>query len=273
MDTTHPAVEAVDITHHYGARPVLKSVSLAVAPGELVALVGPNGMGKTTLLGALAGVLAPAFGHVLVDGMRRRESEEVELEIRRRVVYLPADAWLPAGRTGREWVLAVGRAWGVADGRLFDHAERLLDLFELAEKADQPMTGYSTGQRKKVALCATLATDAPILLLDEPFSGGLDPSGILALKRVLQRRNEPRAGDDQRRKPVTVVMSTPVPELVEELADRVAIINGGRLAAVDTIAGLREFTGLSGPFEEVYERLMNPLTGSRIDRYFERENA
>jgi ABC-type multidrug transport system ATPase subunit len=156
METTYPAVEAVDVTHHYGARPVLRSVSLTVAPGELVALVGPNGMGKTTLLGALAGVLVPAFGHVRIDGMRRRESEEVELEIRRRVVYLPADPWLPSGRTGREWVLAVGRAWGVADERLFDHAERLLDLFELVEQADQSMSRYSTGQRKKIALCATL---------------------------------------------------------------------------------------------------------------------
>jgi ABC-type multidrug transport system ATPase subunit len=273
METTYPAVEAVDVTHHYGARPVLTSVSLAVAPGELVALVGPNGMGKTTLLGAMAGVLAPAFGHVRIDGMRRRESEEVELDIRRRVVYLPAEPWLPAGRTGREWVLAVGRAWGVADERLFDHSDRLLALFELAEQADQPMSRYSTGQRKKIALCATLATDASILLLDEPFSGGLDPSGILALKRVLQRRNESRVGEDSARKPVTVVMSTPVPELVEELADRVAIINGGRLVAVETVASLRAFTGIAGPFDEVYERLLNPLKQSRIDQYFDAERA
>jgi len=268
-----PAVEAVNVTHHYGARPVLTSVSLAVAPGELVALVGPNGMGKTTLLGALAGILSPAFGHVRIDGMRRRESEEAELEIRRRVVYLPADAWLPSGRTGREWVLGVGRAWGAPDARLFDHGERLLDLFELKEQADQPMSRYSTGQRKKVALCATLATDASILLLDEPFSGGLDPSGILALKRVLQRRNEPRGGDAAPRKPVTVIMSTPVPELVEELAGRVAVINGGRLVAVDTVAGLRAFTGIAGAFDEVYERLLNPLKQSRIEQYFGAEGA
>jgi ABC-type multidrug transport system ATPase subunit len=273
METIGPAVEAVEVTHHYGARRVLTSVSLAVAPGELVALVGPNGMGKTTLLGALAGLLAPSQGHVRIDGMRRRESEEVELAIRRRVVYLPADAWLPSGKTGREWVLAVGRAWGVADGRLFDHVERLLDLFELQEQADQAMSRYSTGQRKKVALCATLATDAPILLLDEPFSGGLDPSGILALKRVLQRRNEARGGGGATRKPVTVVMSTPVPELVEELAGRVAVINCGQLVAVDTVAGLRAFAGISGPFDEVYERLLNPLKQSRIEKYFDAERA
>lgn len=279
-DTPAPAIEAVDVTHHYGARPVLKDVSLAVAAGEVLAMVGPNGMGKTTLLNVLAGILAPVRGDVRVGGRRRRASEEVELAIRRRIVYLPAEPWLPGGRTGREWVLAVGRTWGVGDDRLYAHAERLLDLFELGEQADRPMMGYSTGQRKKVALCAALATDAPILLLDEPFSGGLDPSGILALKRWLQRRGEAREGDkssdnggDGPGGLVTVVMSTPVPELVEELADRVAIINGGRLVAVDTVAALREFTGLDAPFDEVYERLMNPLIGSRIDRYFGREGA
>jgi ABC-type multidrug transport system ATPase subunit len=146
-------------------------------------------------------------------------------------------------------------------------------LFELAEQADQPMSGYSTGQRKKVALCATLATDAPILLLDEPFSGGLDPSGILALKRVLERRSETAGGVGRRAGPTTVVMSTPVPELVEELAGRVAVINGGRLVAVDTVAGLRAFTGIDGSFDEVYERLLNPLRQSRIDRYFDAERA
>ncbi len=271
-----PRIEVVDVSHHYGTRRVLRDVNMRVAGGELVALVGPNGMGKTTLLAAVAGVLSPVRGRVLVDGLRRRESEEAELAIRRRVVYLPADPWLPAARSGREWVLAVGRAWGVDDDRLLDHADRLFDLFDLAEQADRPISAYSTGQKKKAALCATLATDASILLLDEPFSGGLDPSGILALKRVLQRRNErsiPSMADaGAAAAGVTVVLSTPVPELIEELADRVAVVKDGRVLAVDTVAGLRELADAKAgtPFEEVYERLMNPAAASRIERYFER---
>jgi ABC-type multidrug transport system ATPase subunit len=99
------------------------------------------------------------------------------------------------------------------------------------------------------------------LLLDEPFSGGLDPSGILALQRVLQHL---AARDD-----VTIVMTTPVTELVETLADRIAIIREGELAAFDTADGLRRLTGTEGPLAEVLQRLLNPETLANIEHYFE----
>ena len=168
-------------------------------------------------------------------------------------------------RTGREFILAVGRLYGIDDLRLFDHAERLLRLFELTTQGDQPIYTYSAGQSKKISLCSALVTEAPYLLLDEPFSGGLDPSGILALKRVLQRL---AARDD-----VTIVMTTPVPELVEEIADRIAIVRDGELAAFDTADGLRRVTGAEGPLAEVLPRLLNPETLANIDSYFEREEG
>jgi ABC-type multidrug transport system ATPase subunit len=161
--------------------------------------------------------------------------------------------------------LAVGRLYGIDDLRLFDHADRLLRLFDLVAQAEQPIYSYSAGQLKKISLCSALVTEAPYLLLDEPFSGGLDPSGILALKRVLQRL---AARDD-----VTIVMTTPVPELVEELADRIAIIRDGRLAAFDTADGLRRSTGADGPLADVLHRLLNPETLANIDYYFQRESS
>src|SRR4051794_17627925 len=137
-----------NITLHYGLRPVLRGVSLHVRPGELVALMGPNGMGKSTLLGVMAGVLWPVKGSVDVNGKRRRESPAEELAIRREVFYLPADAE-PVGGTVLESVLAMGRAYGVDDDRLLDHADRLLVLFDLDKKADAASSSLSTGQRKK----------------------------------------------------------------------------------------------------------------------------
>jgi ABC-type multidrug transport system ATPase subunit len=256
-------IRVVDVTHHYGIRPVLKKINLEVRTGEVVTVVGPNGMGKTTLLGVLAGVLWPHAGHVEFDGVRRRDSVEAERKLRHRIVYLPDQCWLPKMRTGREFILAVGRLYGIDDLRLFNHANRLLRLFDLAEQGDQPIYSYSAGQLKKIALCSALITEAPYLLLDEPFSGGLDPSGILALKRVLQRL---AARDD-----VTIVMTTPVPELVEEIADRIAIIRDGELAAFDTADGLRGLTGTDGPLAEVLQRLLNPETLANIEHYFEAE--
>lgn len=247
------------ITCHYGIRPVLRDFTLQVARGEILALMGPNGSGKSTLVSLLAGVLAPLKGHIEIESKRRRANVPDELAIRKRVAFLAADPYFPANRTGREWLLAVGRLYGLDDERLFDAADRLLNVFDLSDLADSNIAAYSTGQKKKISVCAALITEAPILLLDEPFSGGLDPSGILALKRILQRRAQ--SGE------VTVVMATPVPELVEELATRIVVMQQGQIIADNTLANLRAQTGLTS-LADLYGQLTNPEILNKIDRYF-----
>lgn len=255
-----PMIRVEGLWHYYDVRPVLKGVSLEIATGELVVLLGPNGMGKTTLLGALAGTLWPQRGWVEFDGLRRRQSVAEERDLRRRIAYLPDDAWLPMQKTGREFLIAVGRLYELDGFRLFDHAERLLKLFQLGDKADANISGYSTGQRKKIALASALITEAPYLLLDEPFSGGLDPAGILALKTVLKRLKQASGR--------TIVMTTPVPELVEELADRIAIIRDGELTAYDTAEGLIKQAGGAATLEEALQVLTFPDVLEGLDGYF-----
>ena len=253
-------IAVVDVSHHYGLKPILRHVNLSIMPGELVAIMGPNGSGKSTLMQVMAGLLSPVVGYVEVNGLRRKRDAEEELAIRRQVVYLPADPWLPRERTGREGLMAVGRLYHVTDERRLEHSPRLLELFNLDEHADQRTPGYSTGQKKKLALAAALVTEAPVMLLDEPFAGGLDPSGILALKRVLQYRRDKRDA--------TIVMATPVPELVEELADRIALLKEGRLVAFDSLANLSRQAGAAGRLDEVYERIASPHTAESVERYF-----
>ena len=108
-------------------------------------------------------------------------------------------------------------------------------MFDLVEQGDWAISSYSNGQQKKIAIASALVTEAPVLLLDEPFAGGLDPAGILALKRVLQRL---AARDD-----MTVVLTTPVPELMEEIAERILVIREGQITLDDTPQGFRERTG------------------------------
>ncbi len=255
-------IEIVDLWHHYGVRPTLRGINLRVAAGELLCVMGPNGMGKSTLLGIVAGVLAPIKGYVQIDGLRRRGSIDEEKTIRRKVVYLPDLPWLPLHVTGREFLLAVGRLYGVEEERLFNHAQRLLDLFDLAGQADSTVSSYSTGQRKKLGVCATLVTESPILILDEPFSGGLDSSALHALQQILKHLAD--------RDDVTIMMAVPVPELVEGLADRIAVIKDGEILACDTADGLRRATGCAGSLAEVLERLIHPQELDNIQRYFGR---
>ena len=258
-------IQLENVVQHYGVRPVLKGIDLEITEGELVGLLGPNGMGKTTLLGVMAGVLSPQKGNVKIAGLERRSSEENELAIRRKTVYLPDHPWLPENRTGREFLIAVGELYDVETERLLDHAERLLTLFDLSEQGDWPIRSYSNGQKKKIALCSALVADASLMILDEPFAGGLDPSGILALKRVLTRLVR-----DRRQ---TVVISAPVPELVEEVADRIVIVHHGEIVAFDTLDKLRKQANCDGSLADVYQKLVHPESLNSIEAYFDGEEG
>ncbi len=143
--------------------------------GEVVTILGPNGMGKSTLLGVMAGVLSPQRGSVLIDGLRRRGSEEEELEIRKRSVYLPDQPWLPANRTAREFLLAVGRLYDVEQERLIDHVHQLLELFDLAENGDSPI---------RTLLRRTEEEDRPLL-------GAGGRGADLVARRAVLRRSRP----------------------------------------------------------------------------------
>jgi len=249
-------IDVVDVTQHYGVRPVLRNVSLRIESGELVCLMGPS-----SLLKVVAGLLWPIKGHTEINGLRRRATPEDELAIRRQVVYLPDHPWLPSNMTGREFLVAVGNLYEIDVDRLMEHADRLLKLFDLTEQGNAPIRTYSNGQQKKIAICSVLVTEAPVMVLDEPFTGGLDPSGILALRRVLRQLAD--------RSDVTVLMATQIPEIAEALAHRIAVISQGELMAYASPEDLQTSTQCKGSLQEALGRLMHSDTLDNIEQYFQ----
>ena len=254
-------ISVKNVWHHYGVRPILKNVSLDIKHGELVVVMGPNGMGKSTLLGLIGGTMYPIKGEIEIDGKIRRSSIENEKDIRRKLVYLPDTPFLPPRSTGREFLLAVTRIYDVDSIHAMEHAEALLEVFDLKEKADSPISSYSTGQQKKLGLCSALLTEASILVLDEPFSGGLDSAGLLAMSKILKML---ASRDD-----VTVVMAVPVPELVEPLADKLIILADGEVIAYDTPAAIKQQAGGNISLSEALEKLAHPDRVNTIDQYLE----
>ncbi len=257
------------VTQHYDTTPILENLSLQIDAGEVVAVLGPNGMGKTTLLRLIAGILTPAKGEVHVHGILRRSSAAGEQEIRSKTVFLPDEVWFPSSQSIREFVLAVAKLYGRDMIEAMKQADQLFDLFSLNDKADSSIASCSTGQRKKASLCAALITEASLLLLDEPFSGGLDPGGIVALKNVLRRITKDRLGQPVER---TIVFTTPVPEIIEEVADKVVIIEEGNVLAFGSPAELCGQAGESR-LENAIDKLLHTDTLERVERYFSNQTA
>jgi len=252
-----------NVTLHYNIRPVLKNLDLHVRRGELLAVMGPNGAGKSTLLNLIAGVLSPQEGSVEVDGLVRRSSVEAENIIRRKTTFLSDHPWLPMSRTGREFLHSVGLLYVDNVKRVMEHTERLLKLFYLDAQADSLIGTYSNGQQKKLAIAGMLVTDAQLLVLDEPFTGGIDPTGAAVLKRLLKRLAE--------RTDVTVVMATQISDIARVLAHRIALFKDGRIAIVDTPEKIIDSQPEADGLEDAVERYLNPESLASLESYMQME--
>lgn len=225
------AIEFRGVSRCFGGRPVLSDFSLAVLSGETVALLGPSGSGKTTALKLVNRLLEPDSGEILVAG--RRVADEDPVRLRRGIGYVIQEAGLLPHWDVEANVEIVPRLLGWDAPARRARAEKLLEMVHLplSEYGSRRPRELSGGQRQRVGFARALAADPPVLLLDEPF-GALDPIARRGLQKEFQEwKRELRQA--------VVLVTHDVAEAFR-LADRVAVIEGGRVRQVGTPRDLVE---------------------------------
>jgi ABC-2 type transport system ATP-binding protein len=207
-------------------RPAVDRLDLTVERGELYALLGPNGAGKTTTLRMIAGLLAPDAGTVEVLGV---DLGSEPARAKQEVAYLPDEPMLYAKLNPVEYLEFVAGLWGVDASAAEARARHLLELLDLAPHAHELTEGFSRGMKQKLALAGALIHAPQLLILDEPLTG-LDAAAARQVKDLLLEHT--RQGG-------SVLLTTHILEVAERMAQRIGIIQHGKLIAQGTLTELR----------------------------------
>jgi ABC-2 type transport system ATP-binding protein len=231
------------VAKRYGKFTAVHPLDLHVGQGELFGFLGPNGAGKTTTIRMVTGVLRPTEGRITIAG---HDLLRDPIAAKRHVGYIPDRPALYEKLTGGEFLRFVSGLWGRNGTAADTRADELLDLFDLLEWKNTLIESYSHGMRQKLLITSALVHSPDIIVVDEPMIG-LDPRAARMIKDLL------RAFANQGG---TVFLSTHTLEVAEALCDRIAILHGGRIRAMGSMADLRReaASGAAG-LEEIFLKL------------------
>jgi len=225
-----------------GGKTILGPISWSVSEGERWVVLGPNGAGKTTTIKMLCGLLRPTSGSITVCG---HDLATDGLAARANLSYVPDLPFLYEHLTGLEFLELVAQLHGMPEEKTRERIATVTKQFELDKFRDQITLRYSHGMRQRTVFAAALLHEPKVLVVDEP-TVGLDPRSVRQLKDLL--RELVRCG-------TTIFLSSHSLDVVQELADRIGIISGGRLIGCGSIEELRSQASLAGPLEEVFLKL------------------
>jgi ABC-2 type transport system ATP-binding protein len=218
------------VTKSFGGAPVLSGVDLAVARGEIVALLGPNGAGKTTLINILSTLVLPDSGSVTIAGHDVVHQRE---QVKRSISLTGQSAAVDEVLTGDENLRMMGVLLGLTRADAAARSRELLARFGLTESARKRVKTYSGGMRRRLDLAISLLSTPPVVFLDEPTTG-LDPASRQELWAMI--RQLAHTG-------TTVLLTTQYLEEADQLADRIALLSGGRIVAEGTPGELKARIG------------------------------
>ena len=232
-------IQLEHLVKKFGDLTAVNDLSLSIGRGEFFAMLGPNAAGKTTTIKLLTGLMKPTSGSSRICGF---DIQAEPLEARRRLAYVPDFPFLYDKLTAWEFFRFTGQLFQIDAARVEKNSRELVARFHLADFVDRPLEGLSHGTRQRIAIVSALLHDPEVFVIDEPMVG-LDPQHARVVKDVLKERS--LAG-------MTVLVSTHQLGIAEEMADRIGIINDGKLIAVGTSEELRRQSGNAGALEEIF---------------------
>ena len=242
-------IEISDLVKYYGDVAAVDHISFKVQKGEILGFLGPNGAGKTTTMNILTGYISATSGKVTING---HDILEEPASAKKAIGYLPEQPPLYLDMTVLEYLKFVSELKNVPKKERIRRIAEIMYITRIADVADRVIHNLSKGYRQRVGIAQALIGDPEVLVLDEP-TVGLDPNQIAETRNLIKTLGKNH----------TIILSTHILSEVQALCDRVVIISGGRIAAVDTLNGLSQsLSGISrllltfeGPMRETSEKI------------------
>ncbi len=235
-------IQTINLTKSFGSLVAVERLNLDIRAGEFFAFLGPNAAGKTTTIKLLTGLMRPTEGRAIIGGF---DIQKQPMEAKRLIAFVPDFPFAYEKLDPEEFLMFVGEIYGMARPEIRQRADRLFERFNLVEFRNKLIESLSHGTRQRVVLASALLHDPKVIIIDEPMVG-LDPRSARIVKDALKERA---------RNGATVFLSTHQLSVAEELADRIGIINNGRLVALDTLDQIRKQLGAHSPLESIFLEL------------------
>ena len=224
-------LEVHSLSKSYSSVPALDKVSFTIKPGEVLGYLGPNGSGKSTTVKIITGLLEPGGGQVFFRGKRIQEDLTA---YKRRIGYVPEEAYLYPFLSGWEYLELVGRLRGLPTRLIRKRGEALVELFAMHEHRHTAISAYSKGMRQRILLIAALLHNPELIIFDEPLSG-LDVTSALIFRKLVSALAE----DGK-----MIFYCSHVLEVVEKVCSHVTILQKGRQVAYGTVEDLKRFQAM-----------------------------
>jgi ABC-2 type transport system ATP-binding protein len=244
-------IELLDCTKRYGELVAVDNLSLMVGESEIFGLLGPNGAGKSTTIKMMVGLLRPDSGSIKIGGY---DISRDPLNAKRILAYVPEKGYVYERLTAWEYLTFISGLYGLDEDTFKKNASEYLAVFSLSEWKDEMIGNFSMGMKQRLLLSAAFMRTPRAIILDEPHNG-LDPKGVKLLKDMLFKLRSEGA---------TIILSTHIIAIAEEICDRIAIINRGAVVAQGTNEDLGHYARSSDKsLEDIFLRLTSDYEDGR----------